>query len=66
MEGVALYAVQRMNESGLPIVAVDIPSGVDGATGQVLGDAVHAAQTVTFHRAKHGLTIYPGAPIPAS
>ena len=48
LEGVALYAVQRMNESGLPIVAVDIPSGVDGATGQVLGDAVHAAQTVTF------------------
>lgn len=60
LEGVALYAVQRMNESGLPIVAVDIPSGVDGATGQVLGDAVHAAQTVTFHRAKHGLMIYPG------
>ena len=54
LSGAALAAVQRMNESGLPVVAADIPSGVDGATGQVLGDAVHARETVTFHRAKHG------------
>lgn len=60
LEGVALYAVQRMNESGLPIVAVDTRPAWTAATGQVLGDAVHAAQTVTFHRAKHGLMIYPG------
>ena len=60
LSGAALAAVQRMNESGLPVVAADIPSGVDGATGQVLGDAVHARETVTFHRAKHGLLLYPG------
>ena len=41
LEGAALCAVQRMNESGLPVIAVDIPSGVDGATGQALGEAVH-------------------------
>ena len=60
LEGTALSAVQRMNESGLPIVAVDIPSGVDGATGQMLGDAVRAAATVTFHRPKHGHLLFPG------
>ena len=51
LDGAALSAVRRINESGLPVVSVDIPSGVDGATGQVLGDAV---------RAKHGLLLYPG------
>ncbi|MBE5798968.1 MAG: NAD(P)H-hydrate dehydratase [Clostridiales bacterium] len=60
LEGAALSAVQRMNESGLPVIAVDIPSGVDGATGQALGEAVHAASTVTFHRPKHGHLLFPG------
>jgi len=60
LEGAALSAVERMNESGLPVVAVDIPSGVDGATGQMLGEAVRAAATVTFHRPKHGHLLFPG------
>lgn len=60
MEGAALSAVQRMNGSGLPVIAVDISSGVDGATGQALGEAVRAAETVTFHRAKHGHLLFPG------
>ena len=60
LEGEALYAVQRMNESGLPVIAVDIPSGVDGATGRALGEAVQAAATVTFHRPKHGHFLFPG------
>ena len=59
-EGAALAAIQRMEESGLPVIAVDIPSGVDGATGQTLGEAVHAAATVTFHRPKHGHMLFPG------
>lgn len=60
LEGVSLSAVQRINESGLPVIAVDMPSGVDGATGQVLGAAVRAEVTVTFHRAKHGHMLFPG------
>lgn len=60
LEGAALLAVQRINESGLPVIAVDIPSGVDGSSGHVLGEAVHAQETVTFHRAKHGHMLFPG------
>ena len=59
-EGAALFAVQRINESGLPVIAVDMPSGVDGATGQTPGEAVCASATVTFHRAKHGHMLFPG------
>lgn len=60
LSGAALSAVQRMNESALPVVAVDIPSGIDGASGRALGEAVHARVTVTFHRAKHGHMLFPG------
>lgn len=60
LEGVSLSAVERINESGLPVVAVDIPSGVDGSNGHVLGEAVRADVTVAFHRAKHGHLLFPG------
>ena len=60
LEGAALSAVQRINASALPVIAVDIPSGVDGATGQTPGEAVRATETVTFHRPKHGHLLFPG------
>ena len=43
-----------------PIVAIDLPSGVDGNTGQVLGNAPECSHTVTFFQLKIGHLIYPG------
>lgn len=60
LDGAALALVQRINASGLPVISVDIPSGVDGCTGAVLGEAVRATQTITFHRPKHGHLLFPG------
>jgi hydroxyethylthiazole kinase-like uncharacterized protein yjeF len=54
-------AIVALNASGAPVVAVDIPSGVNGETGAVEGEAVHADLTVTFGAAKVGAVIMPGA-----
>lgn len=48
-------AIEAINHSGLPVVAVDIPSGLNADTGHSLGAAVYAALTVTFVGAKQGL-----------
>ncbi|MDD3334454.1 MAG: NAD(P)H-hydrate dehydratase [Eubacteriales bacterium] len=56
----ACELINRLGKSGVPIVAVDIPSGLDGSAGKILGDAVHASETVTFHRPKLGLYLADG------
>jgi hydroxyethylthiazole kinase-like uncharacterized protein yjeF len=56
----AAQQIQAMNDSGAPVVAVDIPSGVDASTGEVPGEAVRAALTVTFHGRKVGHEVAPG------
>ena len=56
----AARAIEELNGLGVPIVAVDVPSGVDASTGQVTGAAVNADATVTFHGRKVGLMVAPG------
>jgi ADP-dependent NAD(P)H-hydrate dehydratase / NAD(P)H-hydrate epimerase len=52
--------IRAMNEAGAPVVAVDIPSGVNASTGEVPGEAVQAELTVTFHGRKVGHDVAPG------
>jgi len=51
----------KVNELQLPVVSVDVPSGVSSDTGQVMGYAVNAQATVTFGLPKRGHYLYPGA-----
>ena len=61
LDGEAKRTVERLNAAGKPTVAVDIPSGIDGATGGERGASIQATATVTFFRAKPGHYLYPGA-----
>jgi ADP-dependent NAD(P)H-hydrate dehydratase / NAD(P)H-hydrate epimerase len=60
VDGEALAALQMVAASGVRICAIDIPSGVDGATGEVRGFAAQASITVTFFRKKPGHLLNPG------
>ncbi|MBA3262106.1 MAG: NAD(P)H-hydrate dehydratase [Thermoleophilaceae bacterium] len=53
-------AIAAVNRQEAPVVACDMPSGVDASTGEVEGEAVRAAATATFHGAKVGLYVNPG------
>ncbi|HPF88959.1 MAG TPA: NAD(P)H-hydrate dehydratase [Candidatus Limiplasma sp.] len=62
LEGAARYMVENLNRLHIPVIAVDIPSGLDGSNGYPPEDgvAVKADITVTFHRAKDGLYLGDG------
>ncbi len=55
-----LGAIKAVNAAGVPVVAADVPSGVDASTGEAAGAAVRAVATATFAAAKPGLWIEPG------
>jgi NAD(P)H-hydrate epimerase len=57
----AASAIAAMNALDAPVVACDVPSGVDASSGEVEGDAVRATVTATFHAPKIGLHVAPGA-----
>jgi NAD(P)H-hydrate epimerase len=61
VSGLAAVAIDWINGQTAPVVAVDIPSGVDASTGRILGCAVAAALTVSFALAKIGHASFPGA-----
>jgi yjeF C-terminal region, hydroxyethylthiazole kinase-related/yjeF N-terminal region len=52
--------ITRVTEAGLPVVAADLPSGLDGRTGKILGAAFEAVHTVTFMARKPGHLLLPG------
>ena len=61
VKGVTRRAIEIIESFGVPIVAVDIASGVNADTGAIMGASVRAALTVTFGFAKFGHVSYPGA-----
>ncbi len=60
VEGAAAALIERAGQAGLPVVAVDLPSGLSGRTGRPTGICLHAAHTVTFAALKPGHLLMPG------
>ena len=64
LRGRVAEGARRLNEAGargVPVVAVDVPSGVDATTGSIAAGTVAADVTITFHSAKSGLVCPPGS-----
>lgn len=55
-----LSVIHEINRANLDVLAIDIPSGVNGDTGQIMGTAIKASRTCSFHRPKLGHYLYPG------
>ncbi|WP_428408587.1 NAD(P)H-hydrate dehydratase [Hyphococcus sp.] len=60
VDGAAKAAIEAMNAHPAPVFAIDLPSGVNADTGAVMGTAVQANRTITFHARKPGHLLFPG------
>ncbi len=60
IEGGAAVVIERVNACGLAVIAIDLPSGVSGSSGAVMGTAIQADATITFFRRKPGHLLQPG------
>jgi len=61
LKGLYAQAVDTINASGRPVVAIDVPTGIDTDTGAVMGTAIRADLTVTMVVLKRGIVLFPGA-----